>query len=186
MSIVKVNSLQKLSKKNSTTKSGFSLIEVLITLVILSVGITGVSTLMTGNIRNSVETKNQIIASELAQEGLELVKNLKDNNSLVFATEVADGSDYRIDGASSYSDFKSSPISFSGNINKKLNLDGSGFYSHAAGKESGFYRKIEITITPSRTVEATAYVAWNPTGSFSPCIATKKCVSVQAVFPDLN
>ncbi|EKE19313.1 MAG: hypothetical protein ACD_9C00051G0003 [uncultured bacterium] len=63
-----------------SSKNGFSLIEVLITLMILSVGISAITALMTGNIRTTVNAKNQIIASELAQEGIEMVRNIRESN----------------------------------------------------------------------------------------------------------
>jgi prepilin-type N-terminal cleavage/methylation domain-containing protein len=181
MTTAELKLFQKKGKKKLENKSGFSLIEVLITLVILSVGIAAVSTLMTTNIRNSIDNKNQVIASELAQEALELVKNLKDNNSSVFAVEVTDGVDYRIDNLSTYQNFKGS----AGN-DKELLLDSDGFYSHSGTTETGFHRKVEIDIDVSRTVRVDSYVSWNPTGSFSPCSLVNRCIKVQAILPDLN
>jgi prepilin-type N-terminal cleavage/methylation domain-containing protein len=69
-------------KKIKKNQKGFSLVEVLFALLVLAVGIVGVLTIMVGNIKNSIEARDQIIAAELVQEGLELVRHLSDNASL--------------------------------------------------------------------------------------------------------
>lgn len=180
-----------MSKKNLKTKSGFSLIEVLITLLVLSVGIAAVSALMAGNIKTSINTKNQIIAASLAQEATELVRNLKDNNA-TFLTDIANGSDYRVDYLSDYAAFRNSPAAFAGDANKKLYLNVFGFYSHTNATNTKFYRKIEMAndIVSGNKI-ATVFVSWNGTGFPSPlnastCTVGKKCVLMQTVLSSVN
>lgn len=61
---------------------GFSLLEVLIAIAIISIGLIGISSLSVQNIKAQSVNKNRLIASMLAQEGLELVRNVRDDNWL--------------------------------------------------------------------------------------------------------
>ncbi|MDO8529622.1 MAG: dockerin type I domain-containing protein [bacterium] len=73
--------LRYLKMNTETSKArGFSLIEVMIACFVLTVGILAMIDLMAISIRNSIGARDQIIASELAQEGMELVRNIRDNN----------------------------------------------------------------------------------------------------------
>lgn len=177
-------------------KAGFSLVEVLFTLMILSVGVSAVAILMTTNIRNSITAKNQIIASELAQEGVELViniKNIKDKDPIKFTADMpANGTDYRVDYNSDYFDLKGSPASYPGNAGKQLKMSGS-YFLHTAARASKFYRKISIAIVPDsdpaelkKNVVVTSYVSWNGAGIPAVCNVATKCVAVTATIPDLE
>lgn len=61
-------------------RQGFAMAEAVISMFILSVGLTAAVSLIAGSIRNSASSRDQIIASNLAQEGIELVRNMRDNN----------------------------------------------------------------------------------------------------------
>lgn len=62
--------------------SGFTLLEALTSIFILLVGITGSMVLVSSGITNLNTSKNRLIASNLAQEGLEIVHNIRDDNWL--------------------------------------------------------------------------------------------------------
>lgn len=68
------------NKTRGSQKRGFSIIEVLLSAFIFSFGLVSVSNLMLGSLKSSVDTRNQIIAAELSQEGVELIRNFRDNN----------------------------------------------------------------------------------------------------------
>ena len=61
---------------------GFSLLEVMLALGVITIGLMGVSSLVLQNIQAQDINKNYLIASMLAQEGLELVRNVRDTNFL--------------------------------------------------------------------------------------------------------
>jgi prepilin-type N-terminal cleavage/methylation domain-containing protein len=187
----KASQLNLVEKRESDgfTKKGFSLVEILFSLVILSVGILAVSVLMTRNIQNSVNSKNQIIASQLSQEGLELVKNLKQNNP-TFTADVTNPH-YRIEPASDYGNFLAT--SAVDNAFKRLYLK-NGFYTHdASGTATKFYRTINVkivTVAGKKQAEVESMVTWNavdPMNIFpNPCTVINSCVSNAAIMPDLN
>lgn len=60
------------------TNVGFSLIEVLIAVFLIGVAFVGVVAFFNSSIQSNLESKNELIAAGLAQEGSELVRNLRD------------------------------------------------------------------------------------------------------------
>lgn len=61
-------------------KKGFSIAEVIISLFVITVGLIAILGLIASSIRESAGSRNQIIGAQLAQEGFELVRNVRDNN----------------------------------------------------------------------------------------------------------
>lgn len=80
--------------------SGFTLVEVMVAVAVLSVGLIGAANLITYNISNSAKAINKTIAMNLAQEGIELVRNIRDTNWLQgkFDNSGANSWDWGIDG----------------------------------------------------------------------------------------
>ena len=66
----------------ATNKKGFSLVETLVAVSILSLVIAGTLTAVQKGIQSSLYAKNQIFAFYLAQEGMEFIKNIRDENAL--------------------------------------------------------------------------------------------------------
>lgn len=67
------------SKKN---KSGFTIIEVMVAVFIVSLSLVGILALVDSNLKVQNLNKNTLIASQLAQEGLETVRNIRERNWL--------------------------------------------------------------------------------------------------------
>jgi len=66
--------------KNNYNQAGFSLIEVLAVLFIVSVALLGLVSLIIQNIQAQSVNKNNLIAYNLAQEGIELIRQTRDSN----------------------------------------------------------------------------------------------------------
>src|SRR5680860_72702 len=58
----------------------FTLVEIIVILFIISVGLIGVLSLVIQNIQSQVINKNSIVAYQLAQEGIELIRKTRDTN----------------------------------------------------------------------------------------------------------
>ncbi|MFA5962308.1 MAG: prepilin-type N-terminal cleavage/methylation domain-containing protein [Parcubacteria group bacterium] len=69
-----------LKKNKKHNYAGFSFMEVMLSVAVLSIGVMGVLPLFTSALRQSLDSRDQIIGAMLAQEGVELVQNLRDNN----------------------------------------------------------------------------------------------------------
>ena len=63
---------------------GFTLVETLVAIGILSISILATFTVVQNSLQNSVIAKDRITAFYLAQEGVEFIKNIRDQNALNF------------------------------------------------------------------------------------------------------
>lgn len=161
---------------------GFSFIEGMLAAFIVTVGMIAVIQLMTANLLSSFNSRNEVMASFLAQEGVEIVRNIRDNNwanglgsfhSSTFPASAS--SDCRVD--MNTNDFHSCIAASS----KRLQIDStSGRYTHAAGgSNSRFQRKIIISY-PGNSAVVTSVVVWGaafPIGAItaSNCNQVKQC-----------
>lgn len=138
-----------MSNKIIKNNSGISILEVVVAILIITIGLVGVLSLVIQNIQVQYVNKNVLIASGLAQEGLELVRNVRDLNWLTpdYAWDkdiVGDGT-YTIDYGG-----RGSIINVSG-INDaatRLYIDSNGFYTHTSlnNVPTNFYRLITVII----------------------------------------
>jgi prepilin-type N-terminal cleavage/methylation domain-containing protein len=64
------------------SRQGFTLIEILVTIFLVSVGLVGAMSFFSVNIASQNETKNELIAAGLAQEENEIIRNIVDYNEL--------------------------------------------------------------------------------------------------------
>jgi len=71
-----------MQKSKDIKLSGFTLIELVITIAVFTVGILAAFTLSLSNVNNSRENVDRVTASNLAREGIELVRNIRDGNWL--------------------------------------------------------------------------------------------------------
>lgn len=63
-----------------TTSRGFTIVETLVAVTILMIAVAGPLVVATRGLSSSLISRNQMIASYLAQESMEMVKNRRDNN----------------------------------------------------------------------------------------------------------
>lgn len=127
-----------MSKKHFIN-SGFTLLETVIAIAILTSSILMVYTAIVRVISYSYDNQNQLIASYLAQEGIEVVRNIRDTNWVEGAASWKDGL-----GAGTYR-VQYDSLSLLSNQDIPLNIDASGFYSYGAGDSSSFTRTIVIS-----------------------------------------
>lgn len=74
--------------KKITKKSGTILMEVVISLFIIGMGIAGASALISSAIHANSLNKNRIIALNLAREGIEAVRNMRDTNWMTWSSNI--------------------------------------------------------------------------------------------------
>ncbi len=60
--------------------TGFSTPEVLLSVFVVSIGLVTIIAVMAGSIRYSFAIRDTVIATDLAQEGVELIRNVRDND----------------------------------------------------------------------------------------------------------
>jgi len=75
------NYFLKFKKNNlALTKPAFSMIEIITVLLVISIGMTGIMSLIVQNIQSQSISRKTLIAYQLAQEGVELIRQVRDTN----------------------------------------------------------------------------------------------------------
>ena len=156
------------SRKN--IQSGFSIAEVVIAIGIITIGLLGVVSLVIQTIQVKSMNKNYFLASMLAQEGLELTRNVRDSNWLTpwndWKDDIADGGndgtfaiDYR--GRASIDDTPDNVVTDNG---ARLYIK-DGYYTHdsTGGTDAHFSRLITITDN-GNYLSASSTVFWQDRG----------------------
>lgn len=79
--------------RNASFKQGFTFVETLVAITVLLVAIAAPMSLAQNGIMAARLSQDQIVAFYLAQEGIEITRNLRDNNRLQNASEQLAGSE---------------------------------------------------------------------------------------------
>jgi Tfp pilus assembly protein PilV len=178
---------------------GFSLLELIIAIFVLTVGITAALQLIVSTIKTSIDTRNSVVASGLAQEGVELVRNIRDNNLLYALSDLSINPDVAFKRAfpAGNGDNDCSvdinyvyPNNLACSGNSSIYLSNTGIYSHTnSGTPTIFRRNIKITYVANEMVNGNASsltgmnvwstVWWDGTNSAPfPCNQGSKCIEV--------
>lgn len=154
---------ERLKIKN---KRGFTLIEVITVLLVVSLGMIGVLSLIVQNIQSQSLNKNTLIAYQLAQEGTELIRQVRDSNWRAepprpWRTNLANGTYYM-----DYTD--TAPHEATADSSGRLKKDAEGMYisdPNAAAKPDTFTRIIIIEDQePEPGILVTTKVFWQDHG----------------------
>ncbi|MBI5765716.1 hypothetical protein HZA71_00635 [Candidatus Falkowbacteria bacterium] len=165
---------------------GQGLLELIIAIGVITVGMFGVWTLFLSNFSGEKEASTRIVASNLAREGIEIVKNIRDTNWLraevndktcvLNSNEVCQWNDGLGDGnyvpdniftaAKEY--LKLLPVGDAtiDDPTTKLNINDTGFYVHQTGAPTP-YRRL-ITISSICCADASAVLVCD-TNDFGDC-----------------
>ncbi|NIA04258.1 MAG: hypothetical protein GWP09_02805 [Nitrospiraceae bacterium] len=128
--------------------NGFTLIETIGAISILLIGIIGTYAMVRQSLSSSIFSRSHLIASYLGQEGVAIVRNIRDTNWLQgnnYDDGLADG-DYEADYTNSSlgSSLACSPIcTYTDPSLSFLKLD-NGFYDYNSGTQTIFKRKISL------------------------------------------
>ncbi len=116
---------------------GFTLIEVIVALGIISFVSVGAMFAITLSLNSAVRIQNNLIAANLAQEGLEVIRGIRDRDWHLgngFGTLLPNGS-YLVEAR----DQSLNPFA-----ETFLKKDSGGFYNYTSGQDTIFKRKIII------------------------------------------
>ena len=149
-------------KLKLSNNSGISILEVIVAVMIIAMGMIGVLSLVIQNIQAQYINKNVLIASGLAQEGLELVRNVRDLNWLTLGNNwsqniIGDGT-YAIDynGRSSIND----AVNNINDAGARLYIDGNGFYTHAPTATSTNMFRIITVVDNGDYLDVKCAIRW--------------------------
>ena len=191
------------TKLKNKKKKGFSIGEVLLAIFVLSIGMIATFSLFNAGIKNLQNERDLIVASLLAQEGVEVVRNIRDNNWAArnFADPAKLNDPPAFDGILidknnkvkncrvDYNTFIFSNTDCSSGKNlggRFLSLQ--GLFYRNSNTDSKFKRRVILEAegdkeTDAESAKVTSMVYWS-SGSFpdiSDCTIVNKCVFSQSI-----
>ncbi|MBL7045237.1 MAG: prepilin-type N-terminal cleavage/methylation domain-containing protein, partial [Parcubacteria group bacterium] len=134
----------KNSKKIKNRKqNGFTLIEALVAIAILTVSIAGPITIASKGLASAVFARDQITAFYLAQEAVEFIRNQRDENNIKGGNWLA-GLNVCSNGSACTIDVQNNNIkNCPGDVCDVLKYDdNTNFYNYSTGDDSIFTRKV--------------------------------------------
>ena len=145
--------------KLKTNNEGFTLIELITTLLVL-VAVVQIFVLITGDITSSFLVRNNLIAANLVQEGIEVARNIRDRDWFLgnsFGASLPAGT-WRVQWNSN----SLLPLDLNPPLKKDSNY---GVFSYDIGTDTVFKRTLSITMISPQEIRVTSTVIWNFKGS---------------------
>jgi competence protein ComGC len=187
-------------KKIKKNRKGFSMVEAVLSIFILSTGLIATIALISSSTRHSLDARNQIIASQLAQEGVELVTFIRDHNIRAIKNQTIPIPGDIFEGISGKNGDCVIDFHFPVDIKDAIKcppppvefaLKIEGWYVHGAGSgQTIFSRKINIVNSNNspleRTFDIKSYVWWGaePTDFSTDCTLANKCTLAQTILTE--
>ncbi len=134
--------------------AGFTLLEMIAAITILIGGVLVVYGSSARMLAYTYNNQYRLVASYLAQEGTEIIRNIRDQNWVEGAEDWREGlsiGDWRVQ-------YDSEALMVYGDTPLLLSEDGQ--YSYGVGEETIFKRKISITHPTDDSVKILVEVAW--------------------------
>ena len=145
-----------MSKRN---QKGFSLIGVIVAIFIVAISMVGMLDLSQTSLKGAFSSKMRLVASGLAQEGIEVVRYTRRSQTEWddWYNSISSG-DYLVQyNSSNLLSFFEMPLRSDAN---------SGLYQYDSGSNSPFYRKITLTKLSSNEVKVAVEVKWRASGGW--------------------
>ena len=152
---------ERLNGKKDSLNS-FSLIEVFVVFTIVLVGLIPAVFLMVRTLDASILTLEELTAAELAQEGVEIVRNIKDSKVISgdFQTWINNLSD-----GTYYADYDDNKLTSAVGPVPYLRQDDEGFFNYNHGNLTSFKREIKIKKINNYHLKINSIVSWSHKGT---------------------
>jgi len=137
------------------SKKGLSLLDVIFAIGIAVVGLLGIIGLLRYVIILGRASSDRFIAVNLAQEGIEIVRAVRDSSWPAPYMSIYASAIFPIGSATNYKvDYRQTALlPYVSEDDTILNIDGAGFYSYAAGTATKFKRRIYLDPTIQCTAD---------------------------------
>ena len=139
-------------------KGGFTLVETMVALTVLLVSVVGPISLIGNSLRNIYYVRDQMVAINLAQEGIEVTRWRRDSNMLDGAPTLWDA------GLDVGSYIVDAPLfALDSSADTKVYQDAAGFYRQGTGFTTAtqFLRTVTIESAATGERKVTSTVTWN-------------------------
>ena len=157
----------KYGRQALSQSKGFTLVETLVAISIFTVSILGLMSVLASSISNTHYAKQKMVASYLAQEGIEYIKNMRDTSILYgsgnpwnqFKSDFSPCNDQ--DHACGFTKPLPFNVSICSSLNDcKLYVNDGGYDTNPVGANSGFVRKIWMTTIGANEIKIFSNVSW--------------------------
>lgn len=155
-------------------QKGFTLVETLVSLAIFTSAVVGMIVITSQGINDTVYAKNKLVATALSQEGIEIVRNIRDSSLLASSTDgwtdflatvspclsgMCDIDPLFEDLATI--DIAQCPTQDDCRLKRDVTLGDPSYYrNQGSGNESSFSRTIQINSLDADSVEIISTVSW--------------------------
>lgn len=133
---------------------GFTLIETIVAVGVVMIGLVSALGMITTALFYISNIQDRLVATNLAAEGIEIAKNIRDNNwlqSLPWNNGLSNG-DYQASyNSTALASYSGAPILFD---------SGSGLYNYSSGANTPYVRKISVTNLSSYEIRVVSIVTW--------------------------
>lgn len=149
--------------KQEIYKKGFTLMEIIVAMAVITTTLAVSIALISFSISGTRIGKSKIIATALAQEGIEIVRNIRDSNWLgpTYKRSPSNWRDGLGQGNWRVQYDKLALVSFA---NAPLRINSNGFYQYDSGSNTPFYRAITIEYIGNNQIKVTSQVSWQEQG----------------------
>ncbi len=133
---------------------GFSLLGILVSCFVVSLSLIGILGLIASSLRAAEISKDRLVAAGLAQEGIEIVRNIRETN-VSWANWYGNFNlntvyNYRVQyNSSNFLPYSDTPL--------KIN---NGLFSYDSGVDSYFYRKVTLRKLSADEIKVLVEVKW--------------------------
>ena len=149
-------------------KNGFTLVETLVAIAILLLAVAAPLSLATKSLNSSALSKQQIIASFLAQEAMEYIRNVRDENVLKYDDWLKNGINLKsecVDGKCQVDAYEKKMKKCLGNCDPLKYDNSTGLFNIAgnSGDNSPYTQTVEITQINNQEIAVKVTVSWKGT-----------------------
>lgn len=166
----------------SNKNNGFTLVEALVAVSIFTVSVLSLMVVLSDSVANTAYAKKKIIATYLAQEGIEYIRNVRDTYVLYQSSSSDGWNDFKVKLSPCDTEllsvcyFDDQNLNFTSQIKPITTIDvfacanndcpyllydeGLGRYNYATGSITDLVRKIRITNTNNDEMRVVSTVSW--------------------------
>lgn len=137
---------------------GFTLLETMVAVSVIIIGLVSALTLITNALFYVSNIQDRLIAVNLVEEGIEVTRNIRDNNwlqNLSWDNGLTDGSYQASYNSTSLSPYNGNPLLFD---------SATGLYNYTVGSSTNYVRQISVTNLSSYEIRVIATVTWQRRG----------------------
>ena len=163
---------------NSSKGAGFSIIESLVAILIFSIALVPLFYVATSSLNVATNIKNNLIATNLVQEGLEVIRSIRDaswyQGDPAFNTDLPNGT-WRVEW--------NSTALISLGSNPPIKIDSDGIYNYSTGTDTFFRRTVVIAeVNPGIELRIVSEVSWPDRNgvTMSGCPAGTRCINAES------